>query len=172
MPVDPNLGARFYIHPALQGDESAKAGRQIYKDVVYVEIFIKGAMKSTFSRPMREGDKEDFPSSWKAFRDNNEEMTEGTPLKFLPGIGPSAELEFKAMGIRTIEDLANLAEMAIDNIRGGRTLKKKAIAYLAAAEVQGEPEPEDDPVDIEALKSDPTVQPVVEKRKYTKRTLQ
>jgi len=177
MPADTNLYAIFYIHPQLQQVESEEEGRPVYKDVEYIQINIKGQKNSNFSRPVREEDKENYPKAWAAFRANRPDLTDGTPIKFLPGMSPSVELELKSIGVLSIEDMANLTDAGIMNIRGGRMLNTRAKAYLAACEIMPDKEPRariDDPVDVGAMQKDQNViakEPVKKKRKYTKRNV-
>lgn len=173
--ADSNLYAMFYIHPQLQQVESEKKQRPVYKDVLYVQINIKGQKNSNFSRAAIEQDKIDYPKAWASYQNNNPEMTDGTPIKFLPGMSPGVELELKGIGILSIEDMADLTDAGIANIMGGRMLNTRAKAYLAACAIEPEEAPaipEDSPVDAEALQKDSTViakEPVKKKRKYTKR---
>lgn len=149
MPASDTYG-RFYLHPQLQADGT-------YKDKVYVEVFIKGNKNTTFSRPMKEEDKYNWPKAWAAFEENSPEMTTGNPLSVLPGIGPSQALNFQAMGILSVEDLAELDDAGIMNINGGRTLQNRAKAWLAALSAETVDDAPDDPVDAEALKNDSSV---------------
>lgn len=169
--ADSNLFARFYIHPQLQQEQSKEEGRPVYKEVEYVEIFIKGQKNSTFSRAVTDEDKADYPIAWKAFKENNPDLTEGTPIKFLAGVGPGVVLELNGVGVRTIEDMAELTDAGLDNIRGGRMLQQRAKAYLASLEIKPEPETveDDSPVDVDSLKQDESVvaKSPVKKRKKT-----
>jgi predicted RecB family nuclease len=150
MPAD--TYARFYVHPQLQHDDT-------YKDVVYVEIFIKGDKNTSFSRPMKEEDKTMYPNGWNAFKDQDFELSDGTPLQAIPGMSPSAMIELKSTGINTVEDLAELSDGVVLGHPGMVTLRKRAQAYIAASEVEKEPEVADDPVDVEQMKNDPDVIP-------------
>lgn len=143
---------RFYMHPQLQGDGK-------YKDVIYVEVFIKGNKNTSFSRPKNRDDETLYPNAWRAFMDNSPIQTDGNPLGVMPGLGPSEIMNLNNLGIGSIEDLANLSETVIDEVRRGRELKKRAQAYLAALYEKTEEEHflGDSPVDEEVLKNDPNV---------------
>ena len=141
MPAHKDTFGRFYMHPSLQADGS-------YKDVAYVEIFIKGNKNTSFSRPMKNEDKENWPKAWKAFQDEGFVVSTGTSLRSLPGIGPSQVLNLNAVNIHSIEDLADLGESALHDIQGARELQKRAKAYLAAMEVDlSVPDDEGDPLE-------------------------
>lgn len=151
--------ARFYVHPQLQGDDTIKAGGPRYKDVVYIEIFIKGTKNTSFSRPKREQDEADYPKAWQAFKDNSFELTDGTPISVLPGIGPSQAMDLKSLGIMSVEEMADLSDQAAIGNPGMVTLRKRAQAYLAASAVQEEePEP-GEPVNVEEMEGDASVVP-------------
>lgn len=157
MPADPALFGEFYIHPVLDVQKSKEQDRPIYNDKIYIEIKIKGQKNSSFSRVMKESDKQDFPIAWAKFNEENDlNLKSGTPIKALPGVTPSVELELKSFGITTVEDMAILNDAGLDNIRGARSLQQRAKAYMAAVEVKTEPKPEikpDDPVNVEELEA-------------------
>lgn len=166
MPASEGTYGRFYLHPQLQEDDT-------YKDVVYVEIFIKGNKNTSFSRPAKEEDKVNWPKAWEAFNNNSPEMADGNPITVLPGMGPSQALNLQALGIFSIEDLAELSDSAVMDIQGGRTLKNRAIAYLAALDAETVEDEAGDPVNASELSSNPDVvskEPAPKKkRKYTRR---
>ena len=53
--------ARFYKHPVLQGFESRKAGREIYKDTDFIEIQVPGQKNSIIKRKVQDRDKMEYP---------------------------------------------------------------------------------------------------------------
>lgn len=129
---DPNKFARFYYHSVPVKNDDGELIE--FKNVLYVEIRCKGHSKSSFSRPKRDHDEIEFKQYWEAFKANNADCVTGTPLRFLPGVGPADVDNFKAVGILSVEDMATLQESALDKIRGSRTLKARAQAWLAAIE--------------------------------------
>lgn len=143
---------RFYLHPQLQHDGQ-------YKDVIYVEVYIKGNKNTSFSRPKTKNDEQLYPTAWRAFIDNSPIKADGNPLSVMPGLGPSEIMNLNTLGIGSIEDLSELSESVIDDIRRGRELKKRAKAYLAALHEKTTEEciDNDSPVDEEMLKNDPNV---------------
>lgn len=142
---------RFYLHPQLQHEGT-------YKDVIYVEVFIKGNKNTSFSRPKVKEDEELYPKAWQAFIDNAPVEADGNPLSIMPGLGPAEVINLNNIGITSIEDLSEMSESVIDNVRRGRELKKRAQAYLAAMyEKTEETYFNEPPVDEEILKKDPSV---------------
>jgi len=164
--------ARFYVHPQLQGDESEKHGRDVYKDVIYVEIFIKGNKNTSFSRPMKPEDQVLYPRGWASFKEQDIELSDGTPITVLPGMSPSASIELRSQGVNTVEDLAELNDSVVLGNPGMVTLRKRAIAYLAACNVEKEDdlETEESPVDVEAMSKDPDAIPAPKRRGRPRKT--
>jgi hypothetical protein len=79
-----------------------------------------------------------LPAAYDAWKDGQEEPTNGIPLEQWPNISPSQIQQAKALNIRTVEDFANLSEQGLQEYGiGGQTLKNKAKAYLDAASGSG-----------------------------------
>jgi predicted flap endonuclease-1-like 5' DNA nuclease len=157
MPAHPDTYARFYTHPQPQNGGG-------FKDVVYVEIFIKGNKNTTFSKPATDQDKADYPKAWAAYDQNNPDLCDGNPIGSLPGVGPSQVMALKSLGIFSIEDMATLGEPGINDVPGGRTLQKRARAYLEALSVEAEQEDVPEPVNVAALNNSPEVIPTQRKK--------
>jgi len=131
-----DLLGRFFHHPQRQNDGT-------YKDVIYVEIRVKGDRNTTFSRPKIEDDEEDFPGPWKAFKKSQPEEINGTPVSALPRVTESDRLNLAEMGVYTVEDLAALNDQAISNIKMGHDVRRRAKAYMAA--MAEEPDESEEP---------------------------
>lgn len=170
------LYGEFHYHPVLQPEESHKQGREVYKDVLYLKIQIKGQKNQIRSRKATDLDREEFPAAWKAFTASEQQAVSGTPLTAIPGIGPSVAMEIRQLGITSVEDLAGIPDAALDKFRGALMLRNRAKAYLAAMNVIPEPvrvEPkEEDPVDVDLLSHDPNVIQKKKGRPPKDRTLQ
>lgn len=171
------LYGEFHYHPVLQPEESHKQGREVYKDVLYLKIQIKGQKNQIRSRKATEQDKLDFPAAWLAFTKDEEEAISGTPLSAIPGVGPSLAMEIRQLGITSVEDLASLSDYAMDKFRGAVMFRERAKAYLAALRVAPEERPankttEEPPVDVEMLARDPSVMQKKRGRPPKDRTLQ
>ena len=123
--------ARFYKHPVLQGFESRKAGREIYKDEDFVEIQIPGQKNTIMNRAVQGHDKIEYPIEWNAYEKNAGEAVVGSPIGHLPGMSPSKEMELKGLGIYTVEQLVGLSETGIQKVgHGARALIKTGEQYL------------------------------------------
>lgn len=170
------LYGEFHYHPVLQPEESHKQGREVYKDVLYIRIQIKGQKNQIRSRKATELDQVEFPSAWAAFLKNEETAVNGTPLSAIPGVGPSLAIEIRGLGITSVEDLANLPDSAMDKFRGAMMFRERARAYIAAMRVMPESATEvkkdDDPVDVEFLSRDPNTIQKKRGRPAKERTIQ
>lgn len=139
---DSALFVQFYLHPVRQGAASAKAGRDIYKDEEYVWIRFPGDRTKEIRRPVdyegRNGyppDPERWPKAWAAFKNSQAQVQEGTPLEQFPPLSASTVLNFKALNIHTVEQLAAVPDSVLHNLgTGGRELRQKAQDWLKAAQ--------------------------------------
>jgi len=132
---DNKVYAEFLIHPRLNTAKTKKEGRPIYDDVPYVRIMAAGDKDNIVMRPVRDSDKMRFPQQWAQFQNKEEQVQEGTPLTEWAGISRSQAEELKAMGIRTVEALAQCPDTAIQRIMGGNGMKQKAKAYMEDAKL-------------------------------------
>ena len=171
-----NFTARFYLHSTLDGDATLEKGENVYKDVVFIEIRAKGDKNTSFSRPMTESDKGEFPVSWGEYSSQHVDIEDGTSLQHLPGVGPSLLIELKKHGITTIEDIAGITDANAFNIQGALNLKHKAVAYLAAMNAPVVEKPKlvvvDDPVDVVEATNDPGTVPKISLETFNRAELQ
>lgn len=138
---DAALFVQFYMHAVRQGAASEKAGREIFKDEEYVWIRFPGDRTKEVRRPvdMRGGngsppDPERWPTPWAAFKNSKAQVQEGTPLEEFPPLGASTVLNYKALNIHTVEQLAAVPDHVLHAMgTGGLTMRQKAQAWLAAA---------------------------------------
>lgn len=144
MPAHPDTYARFYLHPQVQNDPTGVMDKDklTHKDVVYIEVSVKGSKNLSSSRAATEEDKKNYPKAWKAYETNSPEGLDGFPVSCL-AIGPSQVLDLNALGFFTVEELAEASDAVIANVKGGQLLQKKAKAYIkmqaeVAAEVAAE----------------------------------
>ena len=79
-----------------------------------------------------------FRASHKAWAEGRELPLNGTPILTWPVLSPSQNKSVLDANIRTVEDLANANEASLAMIgMGGRSLKEKAVSWLAAASGNG-----------------------------------
>ena len=94
----------FFQQAVMDREASVKAGRRIYRDEVYIKVVPKG-YRDYVSRKASDQDKRDFPVAWARF-DNLRKQIAGTPLDRLPGWSATVEAELRALGLNTVEQLA------------------------------------------------------------------
>lgn len=146
---DQTLLVRFFMHPWQDKSESSEQGRPIYVEKPYIEIMQPGNKDSIIKRPASERDKQRFPEHWRKFQAREDQDTvTGTLLDEWPGVTRSQCEELKFLNVRTVEQLAEIADSNAQNIMGIAVLKQKAQRYLEAskeerataalAEVKGE----------------------------------
>jgi hypothetical protein len=135
-----HLLARFYRHEIVDVDASKAQGRRVARFATYVELRVKGDKNASFSRPIRDEDKVDFPHEWARFeREGDAGASAGIDVSMLPGVDSSQADELAEMGVRTIEDLSELNDGHAVKIRGGMGLKHRAIAYVRRLEALSDP---------------------------------
>lgn len=137
-----HLVARFYDHPRLNVAESKTAGHKVYDTVIMVELRNKGERGESVSRLVKDAEKDEteyykaaFPGAWAQYKGGGDGgFVSGTLLKALDlEVGQIQMLE--QMGIRTVEDLANMNDSGALKIREGLTLKNKAMQFIKAKEL-------------------------------------
>jgi hypothetical protein len=131
---DKGVHARFYMFPQKNEAKSASAGRPIFEDTEFVEIFAAGNSTNIVRRPARAMDKDRFRRQYEAFKAGTEDQLQGTPLHEVPWITRSQVEELAYLRIRTLEQLANVSDAACGKHVGLYDLKSKATKALAAAE--------------------------------------
>lgn len=129
---DSNLYVEFTMESVHQPFESEKQGRPIYKDVPYIRILTPGDKTKVIHRPIRPEDTERFPRQYQAFKNQEVQVSEGTPITEWPPLTKGEAMEFKALNIHTVEQLANLPDSAL-NWLGGLQRRAQAQAYIAAS---------------------------------------
>lgn len=130
--TDSNLYVEFRMESVLQPFLSEKEGRPIFKDVPYIRIITPGDRTKVMDRPVNEEDMARFPRQYQAFKNQEVQVTEGTPITEWPPLTRSEAMEFKALNIHTVEQLANLPDSSL-NWLGGMERRKQAQTYLAAS---------------------------------------
>jgi hypothetical protein len=132
---------------------SIAAGHYVARNVDFALITPMGS-KDTIERKVEDWfpqlrqqvSEQRFQAGWlQAYRDiytawqeGRELPTSGTPILHWPAVSPSQAQAIIQARIRSVEDLANANEVAIQMIgMGGRALKQKAVDWLAASANSG-----------------------------------
>ena len=128
---DQYLLVRFFLHPWHNKQRSEEEGRPIYEEKTYIEIMQPGNKDSIVKRPATNMDKQRFAEHFRKFEARStDEHIEGTLLSEWPGISRAQVEELKFLNVRTVEQLANIADSNAQNIMGIQGLKTKANKYL------------------------------------------
>ncbi len=131
---DERLLVQFSNYPHPDKEATAKEGRPIFKDTVYVMIMVPGDKESIVHRPAWEKDFQRFPRQYQAFQNKkSQESVAGTPLRAVGFItlGQIKELEY--FNCYTVEQLANISDSNGGKFMGIQKLKQLANDYLTAA---------------------------------------
>lgn len=119
--------------------DEAKAEREkklpdapVYRKVEFITIRIPGDKTLAVHRPVMAADKIRFRAKYEAFKNQQGEPVDGTPIDQLPEIKPSQVADLDYVGIRTIEQLARVADSSpMMRMMGGVSLKQRAAAWVA-----------------------------------------
>lgn len=138
---DKDLYVEFENIPVPQTAASEEAGRPIYKDVPHIKIMFPGDRTKQICRPIKvkddsqgPSDANRFPRQWAAFQSQELSVQDGTPLEQWPMVTKSQVLEFKSMHVHTVDSLASLSDLAVQNLgMGVLDLREKAKAWLSKA---------------------------------------
>lgn len=136
---DSGLYVEFYMREVEDAKASAKEGRPIFVSKPYIKILSIGNKNSAIDRPVRSvpsgqipADEVRFPRQWAAFKNQEAQVTEGTPITEWPAINRAEAMSLKSMNIHTIEKLAGLPDSSL-TWTGARARKEQAKAWLARA---------------------------------------
>lgn len=130
-PGDSRDVVRFFLDPVLDARASEAAGRQIFTDVERIEIRFPGNMTTIYHGNVTDEFRQKYAAQYEAFKAGHEVAHEGTPIEEWPILTRAHVRELKYMGVHTVEQAANMTDLACQNIgMGGMGLRMKARAYL------------------------------------------
>jgi hypothetical protein len=114
-----NMVVIFYSKGLHNPAKSNDAGRPVYEDKIFVRIHPPGERLNIVDRPATDVDKRRYPTQWRQFVDNHEQVADGTPIDLLWPNHPAVAATLRAHGVQTIEQCAALSGVAIDQIGMG-----------------------------------------------------
>lgn len=129
---DERLYVVFSLYPVQDPDRTATEGRPIFVDVEYVQIQAPGD-RDVIHRPASDRDRQRFPKQYAAFKAGNAEAVIGTPLAAVPWLTRGQVQELAFFGVKSVEQLADLADVHAQRFAGIQALKARAKDFLAAA---------------------------------------
>lgn len=164
--TDAGLFVQFYMESIKEEEASEKEGRPIYVDREFVKIIPVGDKNTVVCRPVdmigngnNPPDNIRWPNQYAAFKNQQIQPNEGTPLEQWPPLTKSQVMMMKAVNVHTVEQLAAVIDQNLTNLgMGARDLREKAKAYLedakqSAPSMAAYKEIEDLKRQIEALKN-------------------
>lgn len=131
---DDKLYVQFFPGSIQDKTKSLEAGRPIFRDVEMIRIMVPGDKGNIIEREVREQDKHRFPRHYAAYKNNQQELIEGTPLEKWNYLSEAQVRELRHFNVRTVEQLAMMSDGHAQNFIGINVLRKKAQEYLDAAE--------------------------------------
>lgn len=129
---DKKLVVRFSFQPRIDSKRSLEEGRDCYRDVEFVTIRIPGDKTLVVNRPVMPSDKQRFPLQYAAFIAKKDEQLVGTPLALWPHVTESQRMELDYFNVRTVEQLAGMADGNSNGVLGIQALKRSAQNWLDA----------------------------------------
>jgi len=131
---DEKLLVKFYYKTVKDQTASAEQGRAVFKEREYVDIRIPGSRGTGAARPATLRDKDRFAKHYQAFKQRVELPVEGTPLGEWPVVNRAMAEELSFSGIKTVEQLAGMADVVASQFMGGQSFKHKAQEWLDRAQ--------------------------------------
>ena len=121
----------FFVDQVEDGRATEEAGTLKMRDVEFVRLFMAGDMNSSPVHPVTKELRERFADAYdKWARTRANDHIEGMPLAAWPLAPRGFVMEMKALHIRSVEDLAAVADTNIGKISDGRIWREKAKAWL------------------------------------------
>lgn len=126
---------RFYVEAMHNAFKSDTAGHAVYDDVEMVEMIIPGDQRTTVVERVKAAHKERWPNEYRAFKEDREAPLEGTPLEAWTYLTPAQVATFKAINLRTVEDIAGCSDGHLNNLGlGGRDVRERARQFIKTQE--------------------------------------
>lgn len=133
--ADKHLRVRFFVQEFEDKAASAKEGRPIFRSDEMCEIRYgdKNNVAVDRVRYMVPDPRKRFPVQYARFKAGEKVQSVGTPLLEFGQIPRSRALEYKALEIHTVEELAGLSDTTCQGIRGSMADRQKALDFLDQA---------------------------------------
>lgn len=126
---DAKLFVKFYTRPVRNDELTAKEGRVIHEDKLFINIKIPGDKNNDVNRIAFPEDIQRFPQHFQRFKDGQEQVI-GTPLSVVPFLTESQVEDYRTVHIRTVEQLAMLSDGNAQKILGAVSHKQQAQEFL------------------------------------------
>lgn len=130
---DAKLYVQFFKGAVQDKAKSLEEGRPVFTDIEMVKIMVPGDKGNVIERQVREQDKQRFPRQYAAFKNQEQEYIEGTPLEKWNYLSEAQVLELRHFNVRTVEQLAEMSDGNAQNFVGINKLRQAAQQYVDAA---------------------------------------
>jgi hypothetical protein len=132
---DDSLFVVFYMGVIRNEARTIEEGRPIFDDVECVRIIIPGDKNNVLDRPANARDKQRFSKQYSMFKAglSEDDQVSGTRLTEWPFLSRGQAEELKHLGIKTVEQLAEVRDDIVSRVPGLTTLKQNASAWLGKA---------------------------------------
>ncbi len=129
--LDAGLNVQFYKHAELNTWQSQEQGRKVFDEHVYIRILTPANRLNVIERRATDEDRQRFARQFRHFVERGEQLLSGTPLSELPGMSQGRVLEFAALKVTTVEQLAGMPDSTVQLLgTGGTSLKQLAVRFL------------------------------------------
>jgi hypothetical protein len=128
---DEHLAVRFFRKAARDDVASAEAGVMRFKELDMIQIMVPGDRDNVIVRPAGEGDIRRFSKQYEDWKRNaTSEQLNGIPLEMWGKLSLAQIEEYRYIGVRSVEQLSQLADVACMKLPGALEMKRKAAAFL------------------------------------------
>lgn len=129
---DDTLFVVFYMGVIQNEGKTTEAGRPIFDDVECVRIMVPGDRNNVIDRPASPQDKARFAKQYAMFQQGRkeEDQVTGTRLTEWPFLTRGQCEEFRYLGLRTVEQLAEVRDDICGKVPGLNQLKRNAAIWL------------------------------------------
>lgn len=128
---DKRLVVRFSVETRPDSAKTEQTGEMHFREIDFIRILIPGDKTLNVFRPVQPADKQRFPLQYQAFKNKQGEVLVGTPLSAWAAVTDSQRRELDFFNIRTVEQLADVADNFASNMMGVQALKQQAQKYLS-----------------------------------------
>lgn len=138
--TDAGMFVLFYMESIEDKEASEKEGRPIFRDHEFIKIMPPGDKNTVICEPVNDEYRMRWPNQYNAFKNQQVQVNDGTPLEEWPILRKSQVMMFKAVNVHTVEQLANVSDQNLPNLgMGSREFRDKAIAYIETAKTGAVP---------------------------------
>lgn len=126
---DDKLHVRFYSAPVIDQTASEAANRAIYKQAEMIEIMMPGDKNNIIREQVWDQYRQRFAAKYALFKKGLSQDI-GSPLNALPFLDESRIKELEFFNIKTVEQLAGMADAVKQRFMGADRLSQQAKEWL------------------------------------------